>query len=317
MMQSPVWTLVTILVLTSGPPADRPVSGVVGAKEGDAVIPQCQVFLIDDVKVPAREAGALAAVSVREGNNVRAGQLLARIDDRDAQYAKLAAELKRDAALAKAEDDIEIRYSQASLGVADAELSQSEDINRRSPGTVSVAELRRLKLTRERAALQIDRSQLDVKVAGFTADIEKTAVAAAEDSIERRKITAPFDGMVLDLLRHEAEWVSVGEPVLRIIRLDRLRVEGFFQMRQYNPEEMVNRPVTIELERARGEKVRLPGIIVFVSPVVQAGDKYRVRAEVQNRVQESSWLLGPGMTVAMTIHTHDPPPVAAVVPSTR
>ena len=89
-----------------------------------------------------REAGALAAVSVREGNNVRTGQLLARIDDRDAQYAKLAAELKRDAALAKAEDDIEVRYSQASLGVADAELSQSEDINRRSPGTVSVAELR-------------------------------------------------------------------------------------------------------------------------------------------------------------------------------
>ena len=30
MMQSPVWTVVTILVLTSGPPADRPVSGVVG-----------------------------------------------------------------------------------------------------------------------------------------------------------------------------------------------------------------------------------------------------------------------------------------------
>ncbi len=32
MMHSPVWTLVTVLVLASGPPADRPVSGVVGAK---------------------------------------------------------------------------------------------------------------------------------------------------------------------------------------------------------------------------------------------------------------------------------------------
>jgi macrolide-specific efflux system membrane fusion protein len=223
--------------------------------------------------------------------------------------------------LAKAEDDIEVRYAQASLGVADAELSQSEDINRRSPGTVSVAELRRLKLTRERAALQIDRSQLDVKVANLTAEVEKTAVAAAEDSIERRQIVAPFEGLVLDLLSHEAEWVNAGEPVLRMVRLDRLRVEGFFHMHQYNPEEMVHRPVTVELERARGEIVRLPGKVVFISPVVQAGDTYRVRAEVKNRIQENYWLLGPGMTAAMTIHIHDPPAAAtadaAVPPSTK
>ena len=41
------------------------------------------------------------------------------------------------AAVTSASDDIEIRYAEASLGVAEAELKQSEEINRRSPGSVS------------------------------------------------------------------------------------------------------------------------------------------------------------------------------------
>jgi macrolide-specific efflux system membrane fusion protein len=253
------------------------------------------------------ETGAIVALAVGEGDAVQPGQLLARIDDRRNQFEKLAAELKRSAALTKAQDDIEVRFAQASLGVADAELTQSEEINRRSPGTVSTAELRRLQLTSQRAKLQIDRSRLEQKIAGMTADVETTAVAAAEDKIERCKIVAPFAGTVLDVLRHEAEWVDAGEPVLRIIRLDRLRVEGFLDVRQFNPEEILNQPVFVEIERARNEAVRLPGKVVFISPLVQAGDRYRVRAEVENRQQNNFWLLGPGMSASMTIQVQTAP----------
>jgi hypothetical protein len=40
---------------------------------------------------------------------------------------------------------------------------------------------------------------------------------------------------------------------------------------------------------------------VFISPLVQAGDKYRVRAEVENRTEAGAPLLRPGMTATMTI----------------
>ena len=64
----------------------------------------------------------------------------------------------------------------------------------------------------------------------------------------------------------------------------------------------MNQPVTVEIERARGQTVRLSGKVVFISPLVQAGDRYRVRAEVENRQQNNHWLLGPGMSASMTIH---------------
>ena len=42
----------------------------------------CQVNLIDDIDVPAPEAGLLIAIEAEEGTAVEDGKLLARIDDR-------------------------------------------------------------------------------------------------------------------------------------------------------------------------------------------------------------------------------------------
>ena len=311
--------LETIIVLTALSVGAQPATvstpaTVTKPAPGQAILQHCQVFLIDDVQVPAKESGAIMTLTVQEGDHVQQGTLLAKIDDRQAQFDRLSAELKRDAALATSENDIEVRYSQAAFGVADAELTQNTDINRHSPGTVSDAEIRRLQLTRQKAQLQIDRSRLELKVSAMTADIETTLVAAAEERIYRRQITAPFSGIVLDIVRKESEWVSAGEPILRIIRLDRLRVEGFLSMRDYNPEEIANQTVTVDIPRARGQVIRLPGRVVFVSPLVQAGEKYRVRAEVENRVEGTHWVLGPGMTASMTIHVASP--VAGAVPMT-
>lgn len=300
------WLLVAATIFGAGPRDTSAPAAAGRTVASQAVISHCQVFLIQDIEVPAKEAGAIVAINVAEGNQVQSGAVLARIDDRQAQFDKIAAELKRDAALAKSEDDIEVRFAEAALGVADAELSQNLDINRHSRGTISDAEIRRLKFARQKAQLQIDRSRLEMKIAAMTGDIETTAVAVAEDHIERRQITAPFEGIVLDVLRDKGEWVNAGDAVLRLIRLDQLRVEGFLSVRDYNPEDVANRPVTVSVQRAHGQFVQLPGRVVFVSPLVQAGDKYRIRAEVENRVQDNHWVLRPGMSASMVIHVNAP-----------
>src|SRR4029453_921685 len=81
----------------------------------EAQLTHCLVSLIEDVQVPAREAGALTSVAVVEGQYVTQGQLLAQIDDAQPRLDKLAAELERDAALAKAQDDIGGRYARGAL----------------------------------------------------------------------------------------------------------------------------------------------------------------------------------------------------------
>ena len=63
----------------------------------------------------------------------------------------------------------------------------------------------------------------------------------------------------------------------------------------------MSRPVSVEVQLSGGRTAHFPGQIVFISPLVQAGDKYRVRAEVENRTENGSPVLRPGMTATMSI----------------
>jgi len=267
-----------------------------------AVLSHCQVLLINDVDVPAEEAGRLLAVNAKEGDHVEKDSLVAQINNKQALLSKVAAELERDAAQTRADDDIEVRYSIKSFELAEDELNRADDINRRSPGTVPATEIRRKQLERTRAELQIDRSRLDLKVAQMTADVQNAAVQAAEDSIQRRRIVAPFSGQVVQVYRQSNEWVNIGEPVLRVVQMDRLYVDGFISGTEYSVVDIADRPVTVEIALARGRKETFKGQVVFVNPIVQAGNRYRVRAEVENRQEKNQWLLNPGSTATMVIH---------------
>ena len=280
-------------------PAARPAATRVGET---ALLKHCLVSLIAEVQVPAQEAGALLSVPVKEGDNVSEGKPLAQLDDRQALVQKQAAELERGAAQAKANDDIEVRFAAASFEVADAELQQSLDINRRSSNSVSTSDIRRLTLAKKRAELQIDKSQLDLKVAKMSAAVQDAAVKASEQALARRKILSPIDGQVVAVYRQTGDWVNAGEPVAHLVRMDRLRVEGFLNAAEYDPAEVDGRPVTIEIELARGRKAQFKGQVVFVSPLLQAGNKYRLRAEVENRQENGHWLLRSGGTANMVIH---------------
>lgn len=267
-----------------------------------AMLTHCQVLLINDVDVPAEEAGRLLTVNAKEGDQVEKDSLIAQINNKQALLSKVAAELERDAAQTRADDDIEVRYSIESFNLAETELNNDVEINRRQPGSVPATEIRRKQLERTRAELQIDRSRLDLKVAQMTADVQNAAVQAADDSIQRRRIVAPFSGQVVQVYRQSNEWVNIGEPVLRVVQLDRLFVDGFISGAEYNVVDIADRPVTVEIALARGRKETFKGQVVFVNPIVQAGNRYRVRAEVENRQEKNQWLLNPGSTATMVIH---------------
>lgn len=293
---------ITVLLLTSAAVA-APVSQTSSAPaSGQAVIDLCIVSPIYDIDVSASVAGPLTAVAVKEGMNVTSGTQLAQIDDRQSRLDKYQAELRRDAALKLATDDASVKIAEASHGVAQVELEQREKIKRHSRNAISDSEIRQLELARDRTKFEIERAKLNLQVEKLKADREEAAVQAAEHEIALRRITSPIDGEVVTVIRQTGEWVAAGDPVFRVIRMDELRVEGIVSSRDYNPGELMNRAVTVKLELARGRKVRLAGQVVHISPLVKAGSKYRIRAEVTNQRENDQWLLRPGSTVSMAIH---------------
>jgi multidrug resistance efflux pump len=120
--------------------------------------------------------------------------------------------------------------------------------------------------------------------------------------IAHRQVKAPISGMVVEVVKHPGEWVQAGETILKMVRLNRLRVKGYLKASQYNASDVMGRGVTVEVTLARGQKVQVPGKIVFVSPLVE-GDEFSVWAEIVNKQDGNHWLLSSGLACDMTIHT--------------
>ena len=264
---------------------------------------RCLVTLIEEVQVPAEEAGVLTELLVVEGQQVTTGQLLAKIDDMHTRMQLDVANLRLQVAEKEANNETNVQYATAASMVAYSEHQRALRANKQVANSVPPAEVERLLLTYRRTRWEIEQATVNKEIAALEAAVSQAEVKAATENLNRRRITSPLDGMVIDTYRHTGEWVKPGDPVMHIVRLNQLKIDGFLKLYEYMPSDIQGRPVTVKVKLA-GERIEtFSGKIVFVRPVVRAGNEYQVRAKVDNRLDEKSgrWLLGPGMAASMTI----------------
>ena len=279
------------------------------AARPDPVLDRCLVSLVEEAKVPAREAGVLMELAVREGDVVRKNDVIAKIDDDQPQMEKRKAQAEYDQALAKAQSDVDVQYSEAAEKVAEAEYKKALESHTKVPGSVTEVERDRLALNEKKSELQIDQARLEQRLAALAAQSKEVEVLAAENSIGRRLIKSPLDGVVVQVFPHQGEWMQPGDPLARVVRVDKLRIEGYVDSSRFGPDKVRDRPVTVEVMLADDRRETFKGRIMVTSPMVESGGDFRVVAEVENRQDPNSqqWLLQPGQTARMTIHSSQRP----------
>jgi multidrug efflux pump subunit AcrA (membrane-fusion protein) len=273
-------------------------------------LPICYTALIDDIDVPARETGLLRELHITEGMLVETGATLASIDDSIVQRKREEAEAKLKAADQRAASTVELSYAEAELAVASSEEAAGEKL--RAKGSMSFSEYQKLALEKRRAELQIEKTQNDLLIQKLSADAERAALASTVDAIERHRIVSPLDGNVHEIYKRPGEWIESGQAICRIVRMNRIRVQGFVLASQYDPQQLGGRAVTVVAELARGRTATFNGQIVHVGlekTSIQDA-RYVVWAEVDNQVENGYWMLLPGSAVSMTIHL-DRPAVAS------
>ena len=276
--------------------------------DGYAVVSGAVVSLIDYVQVPARQGGVLDALAlpdgtkIQEGVEVGEGQLLGQLDSKDALARKRAAQIEYRVAQAEAAKAIvAIEAADKTKLVAEAEVAESEYVNKRSPNSVPRTQVRRQKLTVERAKAETEVARRDQETADLTVEARQAQTDVAEINLEMHLIKSPIQGEVVNVYRKVGEWVNPGDPLLRIVRLDKLRVEGFIKLDEYRHEEIKGQPVTVSLRMARGREEQFHGTITHASPLIQASGDYRVLCEIDNRKVDGFWVMLPGMEATMTI----------------
>jgi multidrug resistance efflux pump len=155
--------------------------------------------------------------------------------------------------------------------------------------------------------LRIEQANHEQKLKGFELSIRGAERDVAELQIKRRKILAPMDGIVVERYVHVGEWLRPGDPVLRLIRMDRLYVKGMIQDDTIPPSQVEQAEVEVTVVLPMVGEQTFSGKVVFASPEVMTGSTFQVWAEVINRkeviggVETGHYLLRPGLNGTMKI----------------
>jgi len=142
-------------------------------------------------------SGLVAAIPVEKGQTVKKGQPLLRLDDSELRARVDLAARSLDAALATAEQTC-LTAEQAAR-----ERVRAEGLSGR--GLLSDQQL-------EVAATKADAAAAACKAAREQANQARAALAAARATLAKTVITAPFDGVVLDITTEVGEWISPSPP---------------------------------------------------------------------------------------------------------
>ncbi|HUS41001.1 MAG TPA: HlyD family efflux transporter periplasmic adaptor subunit, partial [Pirellulales bacterium] len=210
------------------------------------------VTLLEDIEVPAEAPGVVAALEAREGMSVTADQVVGKLDDRQARANHKLTSIELESSKEQAKNDIAIRFAREQLENSEIDLEKAKAANQKRPGVVPQSEIRKLQLAVVRATLGIEQAAMDQKLLTYTVDGNEAKLALAKEEVWRRQIRSPLEGIILEVRRKKGEWVRDGDSVLRIVRMDRLRVEGFVNINDFRREQIADQSIVAMVDLGGG-----------------------------------------------------------------
>lgn len=277
------------------------------ASAGTVTLDNCHIYLESKADIPSQEGGVIKKMFVKEGQDVKPGDPLVQIEDDIPSLQTEIAKAKLEAAQEQAINTVPEEYARASRAYAIADHESAVEANKKAPGTYPAVMLKEKLLKVTEMDLSIKKAQMDQRIAQKSVGVQQAEMNLAQTLVDHRLLRSPLEGVgvVSKIKLHMGEWVQAGQAVLTVEQMDVMRAEGELNVSQYAPYEIIGKPVTLEVE-LRGRKKPFEGKIVFIDPEVRAsggseGPTYRIRAEVENKMENRQWLLRDGMMGRMTI----------------
>ena len=296
----------------------------------------------DSTIVAPKVSGYLAEVLVGDNEPVKAGQLLARIDDRDFKTAldqaradvagSEAAVRNLDAQIALQQPLIEqgtadVAAAAANLQFAQQEQTRYDGLMKSGSGTVQRAQQTEAELREKSAQLQHGKSGLIAahkKIDVLTTDRAKTVAQldharAVEQqamlNVSYTEITAPVDGTVGARTLRVGQFVQAGTQLMAVVPLDAVYVVANFKETQLTHMRS-GQPVEVQIDSFHGTKLKghvdslspASGLEFALLPPDNATGNFtkivqRVPVKIVLDDHSLTGLLRPGMSAEPTINT--------------
>jgi multidrug efflux pump subunit AcrA (membrane-fusion protein) len=242
---------------------------------------------VNDIKVVAQTDGIILDILVDEGALVAKDSIMIQIDNRLANAEKEVAIKELESAKLKAEDDSQIKFSEASYEVATSVFNRSQDLYVK--GVEPQDDWEKKRLEKIKAAFQIDVSKREQMINQAAVGVNQAKLNASMVQLELRTIKAPFSGVVASMQKERYDWVKAGEEILRLVALDKFRVKGTVRIAD-SPNTLEGAKAKVIIPVGGGQVEQIDGVVGFVSPESQGTgarndgtQEYTVWVEIPNK----------------------------------
>jgi HlyD family secretion protein len=189
----------------------------------------------------------VSSVLVKEGDRVKAGQLLVRLDEAEAQsqLAHARSQMKAAeadlAAMKKGGTQEEVLTNESNVAKAKTELDSAQrnyealkKLQTTQAASVGEVEEAANRVTRAKAELNLLQQKTTQRysspeMARTQAQLEdaRAAVAAAEDIVHHANVVAPSDGIVYSVPVKKGSFVNSGDLLVQVADLENMQVHAF------------------------------------------------------------------------------------------
>lgn len=228
------------------------------------------------INVAAEEVGTIQEILVREGDLVKQGQILARLNS-SVLFAQLAIAEQNSQAQGRLEASL------AELRLREHRLSQLRAL--RTDGAARQEEV-------DRAQSELAIAQANVRTAREELESRRLECERIKAQIDSRSVKAPIDGVVVKMLKDVGEFVAPNTPdVLTVVQIDQLIARCNISA---NMLDRVRAGQEHDIRLATGETVK--GMIEFIDPVTDgASQMVTVKLRIDNshgrfRSGEQCWM---------------------------
>ncbi|CAN7401891.1 efflux RND transporter periplasmic adaptor subunit [Acidovorax sp. Leaf78] len=195
---------------------------------------------VDSAMVKARVGGELQGLTLREGDSVKAGQEVARIDPTEARARLRQAQQQADAA--KSQVDINQRQYTNNRALVDQ-------------GFISPT------------ALVTSQASLESAQSSYQAAV--SAADVARKSLDDTVLKSPITGLVAQRLAQPGERVAVDARIIEVVDLSRLELEALLTP----ADSLAVRVGQKALLTVDGTATPVPATVARISPSAQAGSR--------------------------------------------
>ena len=314
-----VLVVVTVVVIQTIQRA--PSAGGSGGQGGPPTLPPAAVYVTDIIRentrdeamvtgtfratshadVAAREAGAVAEVLVDEGDSVKTGTILAKLDER--RVSALLNEAR--AALESAENLVRQRDAERARASTDLEMKQAL----RGRDAISASDLLDAEKMMNVAIAQHRSAEDGIKAAQSRLEFLKVQQADLT-------VVAPFDGVVVARNVEPGEWVAAGTVIASIVAMN--PIEAWLRVPARHSSRANSDLAAFRVRRSSSGEIFKPTKATAIPDVDGRSQLFTLVATIENA--DGSLIPGESVTGIVPVADAKPYwriPVNAVVQSPR